>query len=136
MRTSSLACILAMTLATAAIAQPIKLDPAASALALEVFKQLVEINTTDTPAGNVTSAAEAMAKRLRDGGFAASDMQLLGPNDRKHNLVVRLRGTGAHKPVLMIGHLDVVDAHARTGVPIRSRWSRRTAISTGVAPRI
>jgi len=112
MRTSSLAFTLAMSLAAAAIAAPVKVDPAANSLARDVFKQLIEINTTDTPAGNVTTAAEAMAKRLRDGGFAASDMQLLGPNDHKHNLVVRLRGTGAHKPVLMIGHLDVVDARA------------------------
>src|ERR1700687_1439708 len=84
-------------------------------LARDIFKQLIEINTTDS-VGNVTTAAEAMAKRLRDGGFAASDMQLLGPNERKRNLVVRMRGTGEHKPVLMIGHLDVVEAH-------REDWS-------------
>ena len=35
---------------------------------------------------------------------------MLGPNERKKNLVVRLHGSGAHKPVLLIGHLDVVDA--------------------------
>ena len=112
MRTRSIAFTLAMWLAAAAIAEPVQVDPAASSEARDVLKQLIEINTTDTPEGNVTTAAEAMAKRLRDGGFAASDIQLLGPNDHKHNLVVRLRGTGAHKPVLMIGHLDVVDAHA------------------------
>jgi len=40
-------------------------------------------------------------------------MQILGPNDkdRKKNLVVRLHGTGKHKPILLIGHLDVVEAH-------------------------
>ena len=35
-------------------------------LAHDIFKQLIEINTTDS-VGNVTTAAEAMAKRLRDG---------------------------------------------------------------------
>ncbi len=58
----------------------------------------------------MTTAAEAMAQRLRDAGFPAADIQILGPNDRKKNLVVRLHGTGAHKPVLLIGHLDVVEA--------------------------
>jgi acetylornithine deacetylase/succinyl-diaminopimelate desuccinylase-like protein len=51
-----------------------------------------------------------MAKRLRDAGFAADDVRVLGPNDRKKNMVARLRGTGKHKPVLLIGHLDVVEA--------------------------
>jgi acetylornithine deacetylase/succinyl-diaminopimelate desuccinylase-like protein len=78
-------------------------------LAHDIFKQLVEINTTDS-VGNVTTAAEAVAQRLRDAGFPASDIQVLGPNDRKKNLVVRLHGTGAKKPILLIGHLDVVEA--------------------------
>jgi acetylornithine deacetylase/succinyl-diaminopimelate desuccinylase-like protein len=78
-------------------------------LARDIFKQLIEINTTDS-VGNVTTAAEAMAKRLRDAGFPESDMHVAGPNDRKKNLVVRLRGTGRRKPVLFIGHLDVVEA--------------------------
>ncbi len=58
----------------------------------------------------MTTAAEAMAQRFRDAGFPESDMQILGPNDRKKNLVVRLHGSGKHKPVLLIGHLDVVEA--------------------------
>ena len=76
----------------------------------EVFKQLIEINTTDS-VGNVTAAAEAMAQRFRDAGFAESDIYIGGPNDRKHNVVVRLHGSGKHRPVLLIGHLDVVEAN-------------------------
>lgn len=86
------------------------LDPATRQFAHDVFKQLIEINTTDTPAGNVTTAAEAVQKRFLDAGFPASDLVLAGPNDRKQNLVVRLHGSGAHKPLLLIGHLDVVEA--------------------------
>ena len=78
-------------------------------LAHDVFQQLIEINTTDS-VGNVTTAAEAMAQRFRDAGFPASDIQVLGPHDRKKNLVVRLRGTGVKKPILLNGHLDVVEA--------------------------
>jgi len=79
-------------------------------VARAIFKQLIEINTTDS-VGNVTTAAEAMAKRLRDGGFMDEDIKIAGPNERKKNLVVRFRGTGARKPILFIGHLDVVEAH-------------------------
>jgi acetylornithine deacetylase/succinyl-diaminopimelate desuccinylase-like protein len=81
-----------------------------------MLEQLIAINTTDTPRGNVTTAAEAMAQRLRAAGFAAADIRVLGPSERKKNLVVRLRGTGQHRPVLLIGHLDVVEAR-------REDWS-------------
>ena len=87
-----------------------QLDETNRKLARDILQELIEINTTDS-VGNVTTAAEAMAKRLRDAGFADSDIFIGGPNDRKKNLVVRLRGTGAKKPVLLIGHLDVVEAH-------------------------
>jgi acetylornithine deacetylase/succinyl-diaminopimelate desuccinylase-like protein len=78
-------------------------------LAHDIFKQLIEINTTDS-VGNVTSAADAMAKRLREVGFEGKDMQIAGPRENKKNLVVRYRGSGMRKPVLFIGHLDVVEA--------------------------
>src|SRR6202521_49660 len=81
----------------------------AKQLARDIFKQLIEINTTDS-VGNVTTAAEAMATRLRDGGFAENDIHVAGPNERKKNLVVRFHGTGKRKPILFIGHLDVVEA--------------------------
>jgi len=84
-------------------------------LARDIFKQLIEINTTDS-AGNVTTAAEAMAQRLRNAGFAENDLHVAGPNERKKNLVARFRGAGKRKPILFIGHLDVVEA-------LRSVWS-------------
>jgi acetylornithine deacetylase/succinyl-diaminopimelate desuccinylase-like protein len=78
-------------------------------LAREIFQQLIEINTTDS-VGNVTTAAEAMASRLHDAGFTGNDVIVDGPNDRKKNLVARIHGTGRRKPILFIGHLDVVEA--------------------------
>src|SRR5580693_8855050 len=87
-----------------------QIDDATRKLSHDIFQQLIEINSTDS-VGNVTTASEAMAQRFRDAGFAEADMQILGPNDRKKNLVVRLHGTGKHKPILLIGHLDVVEAH-------------------------
>ena len=101
----------------AAFVACVLLPPAAAAagdagmrqLAHDIFKELVEINTTES-AGNVTSAAEAMARRLRTAGFAEADIKLVGSNSRKKNLVVRLHGSGQARPVLLLGHLDVVEA--------------------------
>src|SRR4051812_20290636 len=78
--------------------------------AREIYKELVEINTTDTPAGSVTKAAEAVAARLKAAGFADADIRLLGPAPNKFNLVARYRGTGSKRPMLLLAHLDVVDA--------------------------
>lgn len=90
-------------------------DDATNKLARDIYKQLIEINTTDS-VGSTTVAAEAMAQRLRDAGYAADDVQVIGPNARKGNLVARLRGTGTQKPMLLICHLDVVEAR-------REDWS-------------
>jgi acetylornithine deacetylase/succinyl-diaminopimelate desuccinylase-like protein len=92
-----------------------QVDDATKLLARDIFKQLIEINTTDS-VGSSTLAAQAVAKRLLDAGFPASDVQVLGPNERKGNLVARLHGTGAHKPILFICHTDVVEAR-------REDWS-------------
>jgi acetylornithine deacetylase/succinyl-diaminopimelate desuccinylase-like protein len=86
-----------------------QIDNSTKQLAHDIFKQLIEINTTDS-VGNVSTASEAIAQRFRDAGFPESDIYVGGPNDRKKNLVVRLHGSGKHRPVLLIGHLDVVEA--------------------------
>lgn len=91
------------------VAQQPQLTPA-QALAHDIFKQLIEINTTDTPAGNVTTAAEAVAARLRTAGFSGDDLRLGGPLPNKYNVVARIHGRGQAKPILFIGHLDVVQA--------------------------
>ncbi len=57
-----------------------------------IFKELIEINTTDTALGNVTTGSTAMQKRFLDAGFPAEDVHLLGPDARKMNLVVRYAG--------------------------------------------
>jgi acetylornithine deacetylase/succinyl-diaminopimelate desuccinylase-like protein len=112
----TLACALAALLYGVAVTQPqTTLSPEHQA-AHDIFKQLIEINTTDTPAGNVTTAAEAMAARFRAAGFAAQDIHVDGPLPNKKNLVVRLHGRGAAKPILFLAHLDVVEA-------LRQDWS-------------
>jgi acetylornithine deacetylase/succinyl-diaminopimelate desuccinylase-like protein len=104
--------LLALLLAAVPIAQSGPNDQRAKA----VYKELIEINTTDTPDGSVTKAAEAMAARLKAAGFPDGDVRVLGPDPRKHNLVAHYRGTGARRPLLLLAHLDVVDAR-------RDDWS-------------
>src|SRR5215510_14709534 len=84
-------------------------------LAVDIYKELVEINTV-TATGDTARAAEAMAARLRAAGLSASDVQVFTSAPRKGNLVARLRGTGARKPILLLAHLDVVEAR-------REDWS-------------
>ncbi|WP_375411468.1 M20/M25/M40 family metallo-hydrolase [uncultured Bradyrhizobium sp.] len=78
-------------------------------LAFDIYKELIEIDTT-TATGDTRQAADAMAARLRAAGFAEGDVQVFAPAPRKGNLVARLRGTGARKPILLLAHTDVVPA--------------------------
>ena len=93
---------------TTAIAEPMT-DATTRRLAVDILHELVEINTTES-AGNVTRASKAMQARFLAAGFAAGDMALVGADPRKQNLVVRLHGTGRVRPLLLLGHLDVVEA--------------------------
>jgi Acetylornithine deacetylase/Succinyl-diaminopimelate desuccinylase and related deacylases len=77
--------------------------------AFDIYKELIEINTV-TATGDTAQAAQAMAARLRTGGFPEADVHAFSPAPRKGNLVARLRGTGARKPILLVAHIDVVPA--------------------------
>src|ERR1700742_614866 len=81
----------------------------------DIYKELVEIDTT-TATGDTKAAAEAMAARLKAAGFIDADVQVFSPAPRKGNLVARLQGSGARKPILLVAHLDVVPA-------LRSDWT-------------
>ncbi|HEX7175149.1 MAG TPA: M20/M25/M40 family metallo-hydrolase [Pyrinomonadaceae bacterium] len=114
LRRTSAALLALALLAAGAVpvrAQAVQLTPHQQLLR-DIYKELVEINTTDTPAGDNTRAARAMAARLRAAGFAEGDVRVVVPtaNERKGNLVARLRGTGAKKPLLLLAHIDVVEA--------------------------
>src|SRR2546422_6079774 len=86
-------------------------------LARDIFRELIEINTTDS-LGNTPRAARAMARRLVAAGFPAADVRvLIGPDATHGNLVARYRGTSnAGRPIIGFAHLDVVPAR-------RADWS-------------
>jgi acetylornithine deacetylase/succinyl-diaminopimelate desuccinylase-like protein len=83
--------------------------------ARDIYQELIEINTV-TATGDTARAAEAMAARLRTAGFPEADVHAFSPAPRKGNLVARLRGSGARKPILLVAHIDVVPAN-------REDWS-------------
>ena len=89
-------------------AQSQTLDPHQK-LTLDIYRELIEINTVH-PHGDNTAAARAMAKRLLDAGFDAKDVEVVEPAPKKGNLVARFRGNGAGKPMLLLAHIDVVEA--------------------------
>ncbi len=77
----------------------------------DIYRELVEIRTVH-PDGDNTAAARAMARRLLEAGFDAKDVEVVEPAPRKGNLVARLRGTGELRPLLLLAHIDVVEAKA------------------------
>jgi hypothetical protein len=117
-------------------------------LAREMLQELIEIKSSDSGVGS-TPAAEAIARRMRAAGFPEADIQVIGPAERKKNVVVRLHGRGKAQPTLIIGHLDVVEAEKgdwsadpatskaapfacskRAGVPTLSCGSSHVAVPT------
>jgi acetylornithine deacetylase/succinyl-diaminopimelate desuccinylase-like protein len=89
-------------------AQAAELTPAQKQFR-EIYQELVEINTTDS-VGDTVKAAEAMAARLKAGGVPEADIKIVSSGPRKGNLVARLRGQAKQKPLLLLAHIDVVEA--------------------------
>lgn len=82
--------------------------PPHHALALDIFRELVETNTT--VAKGATPATLALKQRLLAAGFKEDEMIVAGVTPANLNLIVRLKGRGAQRPILFLGHLDVVEA--------------------------
>ena len=78
-----------------------------------------------------------MAKRLLEAGFPEADVMVIGPNDRKGNMVARYRGRPGSKkrPILIIGHTDVVEARREDWTTDPFNSSSRTAITTAAVRR-
>ena len=102
--------VCAILLASAASAQSRTMPPAAERqLARAIYKEMVEVKSGYST-GATTPVAEAAARRLRAAGFPTADIFVGGPSPNKANLVVRYRGTGRRKPILLLAHTDVVEA--------------------------
>ena len=78
-------------------------------LAHDIYKEFIEIQSGYTT-GATTPVAEAAAARLKAAGFPDADIFVGGANAKKANVVVRYHGTGVRKPLLLLAHIDVVEA--------------------------
>jgi acetylornithine deacetylase/succinyl-diaminopimelate desuccinylase-like protein len=86
--------------------------PAVEREALEHFKSIIRIDTSSPP-GNETEAARYLEAALTGAGIE-SELYALDP--ARASLVARVSGNGSKRPVLLMGHTDVVGAE-------RERWS-------------
>ncbi|NUP86983.1 MAG: peptidase M20, partial [Burkholderiaceae bacterium] len=84
-------------------------------LARDILRELIETNPTPS-SGDCTAAAQLAAKRLLDAGFPAADVHVIVPAPKQGNLIARLRGRNAARPIVFLAHLDVVEAR-------RDDWS-------------
>ena len=79
-------------------------------VAVGIFAELIETNTTDS-VGDNTAAAKLVQKKLIAAGYPEQDVVVLEPAPRKGNVVARLRSAAPrHRPILLLAHLDVVEA--------------------------
>lgn len=78
-------------------------------LAREIYKEMIE-SRSGFSTGPTTPIAEAVAARMRAAGFPDSDIFVGGASPKKANVVVRYHGTGNAKPILLLAHIDVVEA--------------------------
>jgi acetylornithine deacetylase/succinyl-diaminopimelate desuccinylase-like protein len=81
--------------------------------ARRMCQALLRMDTTNPP-GNERICADYLAAQLAEVGYQP---ELLENAPGRTNLIVRHRGTGAKPPLLLTGHLDVVEADA-------SKWKR------------
>lgn len=110
--TAAVAATLAAGTAGAAALSPVQQQMRA------IYQELVETDTTNS-SGSCTLAATRMAARFKAGGFADADLHIIAPPGapQKGNLVARLKGDGSARPLLLLAHIDVVEAR-------REDWAR------------
>ncbi len=83
-----------------------------AAESMEYFSALLRMDTSNPP-GNETQAAMYLQRVLQQEGIEA---ELFALDPTRANLVARLRGNGSKRPILVMGHTDVVGVQ-------RDNWS-------------
>jgi acetylornithine deacetylase/succinyl-diaminopimelate desuccinylase-like protein len=112
---------LAVTLQTAALAEEVPMAALRpdQVTFLALYKELVETNST-LSAGSCTLVAERIAAHLKAAGYSDEELTPFSTADhpKEGGLVAVLKGSSkTAKPMLLLGHLDVVEAK-------REDWTR------------
>jgi carboxypeptidase PM20D1 len=81
---------------------------------LEIYKTIVEIDSSKTTGGNTPKVAEYLAQELIAAGIDKSDVEIVRLGNLA-SLIARYRGKAGSKkkPILFLGHMDVVEAYAK-----------------------
>ena len=77
-----------------------------TAQARALLSQMIDADTT--PKFGTTELVNELAQRFVEAGFPRADVQVVGSDPKRMNLVVRFRGRSERRPILLMGHLDVV----------------------------
>lgn len=109
--------VVAALLSLAAYAQQAPDFSAAGAEVTSILSGLVKIDTSNPP-GNEIRAAQYI-KSLLDREGIESEIFESAPG--RGNIVARLKGNGSKRPLLLMGHLDVVGVERENGRSIRLR---------------
>ncbi len=119
MRAITLAILLGTTAAGAGLSPAAAQDRPDQKAFFEVYKELVETNTT-LSSGSCTQAAAQIGARLKAAGYADADLTYFSVPDhpKEGGLVAILKGSNPRaKPMLLLAHIDVVEAK-------REDWTR------------
>jgi carboxypeptidase PM20D1 len=83
---------------------------------LAIYRTIIEVDTSKTT-GNTPRVAQFLADELVAAGFPPEDVEVI-PVENTAALVARYRGNGASgkRPILFLGHMDVVEANAKDWV--------------------
>lgn len=80
-------------------------------LATDILADLVAINTAPSGGNDMRPAVGLLVTRLKEAGFGDDDIVVLAHTEKLPNLIVRYRSDApADKPLLLMAHLDVVEA--------------------------
>ncbi|MGB5579137.1 MAG: M20/M25/M40 family metallo-hydrolase, partial [Woeseia sp.] len=80
-------------------------------LAYDIFADLIAANTAPSGGNDTRVAVAGLVQRLESAGFTDDEITVVGQTEQLPNLIVRYRSKSpAHKPLLMMAHIDVVEA--------------------------
>ncbi|MFT5140470.1 MAG: acetylornithine deacetylase/succinyl-diaminopimelate desuccinylase-like protein [Lysobacterales bacterium] len=79
-------------------------------LSEDILREMVSFESSIDQPEQIEAALRAIETILHNAGFASDDVKVLNPLPDSYGLVIRFRGLGEKKPLLVLAHIDVVPA--------------------------
>ena len=103
-RVRALVVVAALAALAPAVSAQMKPNPALEAETMQHFQALLRLDTSSPP-GNEVRAVEYLKQVLEKEGIP---VQVFAKDPQRPNLVARIKGNGKKRPLLVMGHTDVV----------------------------